>query len=178
MISTDNAALAAPLVETSATQPASRVVSIDIFRGLTMAAMIFVNALAGVPGLPWWTYHAHANEDLMTYVDMVFPFFLFIVGMSLPLSVTQRLKRNPSLPALWWHVVLRATCLVGLGLILANAEKADSARMGMSGALWALLGLISATLYLNVYPKSGRFPSYSKVLRILGLVGVVVIFAI
>ena len=56
---------------------AHRVLSIDIFRGLTMAAMIFVNALAGVRGLPWWTYHAPAQVDVMTYVDMVFPFFLF-----------------------------------------------------------------------------------------------------
>ena len=89
MTATDNAVLASPALETAAPSAVSRVVSIDIFRGLTMAAMIFVNALADVRGLPWWTYHAHANEDVMTYVDMVFPFFLFIVGMSLPLSVAQ-----------------------------------------------------------------------------------------
>src|SRR5580698_8866344 len=112
-------------IEAASRQPSSRVVSIDIFRGITMAVMIFVNALADVRGLPWWTYHAHANEDVMTYVDMVFPFFLFIVGMSLPLSVAQRLKRNPSVPALWLHVLARVASLVGLGLILANAEKAD-----------------------------------------------------
>jgi heparan-alpha-glucosaminide N-acetyltransferase len=156
----------------------SRVLSIDIFRGLTMAVMIFVNALAGVPGLPWWTYHAHANEDVMTYVDMVFPFFLFIVGMSLPLSVAQRLKRDPSLFALWLHVVLRSASLIGLGLILANAEKADASRMGISGNLWALLGLLSAALYLNVYPRSKRFPTYSLILRGIGLVGIVILFAI
>ena len=85
---------------TSVARPtASRVVSIDIFRGLTIAVMIFVNELAEVRGLPWWTYHAHANQDVMTYVDMVFPFFLFIVGMSMPLSVDQRLKRNASVGA-------------------------------------------------------------------------------
>jgi hypothetical protein len=178
MTSTDNAALTAPLVETSVTQPASRIVSIDIFRGLTMAVMIFVNALSGVSGLPWWTYHAHANEDVMTYVDMVFPFFLFIVGMSLPLSVAQRLKRNPSMPALWLHVAVRAASLIGLGLILANAEKADSSRMAINGNLWALLGLLSAALYLNVYPASKRFPAYSKILRGIGLAGVVLLFAI
>src|SRR5271154_1551042 len=55
----------------------SRIASIDIFRGLTMLVMIFVNDLGEVRGLPWWTYHAHAQQDLMTYVDMVFPFFLF-----------------------------------------------------------------------------------------------------
>ena len=165
-------------IEAASRQPSSRVVSIDIFRGITMAVMIFVNALADVRGLPWWTYHAHANEDVMTYVDMVFPFFLFIVGMSLPLSVAQRLKRNPSVPALWLHVLLRAVSLVGLGLILANAEKADAARMGISGNLWALLGLVSGALFLNVYPPSVRLPAYSKILRGLGLAGAIVLFAI
>jgi heparan-alpha-glucosaminide N-acetyltransferase len=154
-----------------------RVVSIDIFRGLTMAVMIFVNQLSDVRGLPWWTYHAHAQEDVMTYVDMVFPFFLFIVGMSLPLSITQRLKRNPSLPALWLHVLLRVIGLLVLGLILANADYADPVRMHISGSLWALLALLCAGLYLNVYPESKRLPSYSLVLRVIGLLGVIGLLA-
>jgi heparan-alpha-glucosaminide N-acetyltransferase len=155
-----------------------RVISIDIFRGLTMAVMIFVNALADVRGLPRWTYHAHASEDYMTYVDMVFPFFLFIVGMSLPLSITQRLKRNASLLALWAHVLVRVIGLLVLGLILANAEKCDPARTGIPGSTWGLLGLLCAGLYLNVYPKSGRFPKYALFLRLIGLAGVVVLLAI
>jgi predicted acyltransferase len=157
---------------------APRVVSIDIFRGLTMAVMIFVNQLSEVRGLPWWTYHAHAQEDVMTYVDMVFPFFLFIVGMSMPLSVAQRLRRNASLSALWLHVLLRVLGLLVLGLILANAEKCDPARMPISGSLWALLGLLSAGLYLNVYPKSDRFPTYPRILRFIGLFGVIALLAI
>ncbi len=114
----------------------------------------------------------------MTYVDMVYPFFLFIVGMSLPLSVAQRLKRNASMSALWLHVFLRVLGLLVLGLILANAEKCDPARMPISGSLWALLALLCAGLYLNVYPKSGRFPWYSNVLRYIGLFGVVALLAI
>lgn len=157
---------------------AARIVSIDVFRGITMAVMIFVNALSGVRGLPWWTYHAHAEQDLMTYVDMVFPFFLFMVGISMPLSVAQRLKRNPSQAALWLHVATRAFSLLVLGLILANAEYADSARMGMSGSVWALLGLISCSLYLAVYPRWERFPAYSTALRVAGLAGVAVTFAV
>ena len=73
---------------------APRVASIDIFRGLTMMLMIFVNELAEVHGLPWWNYHAPARVDVMTYVDVVFPLFLFIVGLSLPLSIDQRLKKD------------------------------------------------------------------------------------
>jgi heparan-alpha-glucosaminide N-acetyltransferase len=164
--------------DSKAAATAPRIVSIDIFRGLTMAVMIFVNALPESAGLPWWTYHAHAEQDLMTYVDMVFPFFLFIVGMSMPLSIAQRLKRNPSQGALWLHVALRCVSLLVLGLILANAEKADPARMGMSGSLWGLLGLVSCALFLNVYPKSARFPAYSTILRGAGLAGVIALFAI
>jgi hypothetical protein len=66
--------VAAVLPEARRTR-ARRVASIDIFRGLAMMVMIFVNDLAEVHGLPWWTYHAHAQQDVMTYVDVVFPFF-------------------------------------------------------------------------------------------------------
>ena len=105
-----------------------RLASVDIFRGLTMVIMIFVNDLASVRGLPWWNYHMKANVDFMTYVDIVYPFFLFVVGVSIPLAFQQRLKKNPSLPALWLHIGVRSLSLVVLGLILANAEKGDQAR--------------------------------------------------
>lgn len=167
-----------PRVPEGVRTTAPRVDSIDIFRGLTMAMMIFVNALSDVRGLPWWTYHAHANDDLMTYVDMVFPFFLFAVGMSLPLSIAQRLKRNPSLLSMWGHVAIRVIGLIVLGEILANAEKADHARMGMSGSTWALLALICAALYLNVYGSSERAKTYSWVLRAVGLAGVTLLLAL
>jgi len=155
-----------------------RVVSIDVFRGLTMMVMIFVNELSSAHGMPWWTEHAPAKVDVMTYVDMVYPFFLFIVGMSLPLSVAQRLKRNPSVPALWRHILARAGALITLGLILANAGKADASRMGFSGSLWGLAGLTCAALYLNVYGKQTRYRILFRALRIVGVVGVAVMFAL
>jgi hypothetical protein len=143
-----------------------------------MAVMIFVNALSDVRGLPWWTRHAPANVDVMTYVDMVFPFFLFAVGMSFTLSVAQRLKQNSSLSSLWGHVAVRVLGLIVLGEILANAEKADPARMGMSGSTWAFLALICSALYLNVYGKSGRAKTYSRVLRAMGLAGVLLLLVL
>jgi heparan-alpha-glucosaminide N-acetyltransferase len=160
------------------TVTAPRVVSIDIFRGLTMMVMIFVNELSSAHGMPWWTEHAPANVDVMTYVDMVYPFFLFIVGMSMPLSVAQRLKRDPSMVALWRHILVRVGALITLGLILANAEKADAARMGISGGVWALVGLVSAALSLNVYGKSERYAGLFRVLRVIGFGGVAAMFAL
>jgi len=160
-------------------RPASpRLASIDIFRGLTMTVMIFVNELAGVRGLPWWNYHMKANVDFMTYVDMVFPFFLFIVGLSMPLAIRSRLKRNPSLPALWMHVALRTASLMVLGLILANADDGDASRMIIRPAVWAILALAGAALFLNDYGESSRHATLHRWLRFVGLALVVTMFAI
>src|SRR5882757_2698151 len=118
---------------------APRVTSIDVFRGLTMIVMIFVNDLASVKGLPWWTYHAPGKVDVMTYVDMVFPAFLFILGMAIPLATEQRLRKDPSVLHLWLHILLRSVSLLVLGLILTNAGAGDSSLMGISSRLWAIV---------------------------------------
>jgi heparan-alpha-glucosaminide N-acetyltransferase len=170
----------AAVVENTAVTPAAsgvRVASIDIFRGLTVLVMIFVNDLGSVHGLPWWTYHAQANQDVMTYVDMVFPFFLFIVGMSMPLAITRRLKKDPSMTSLWLHVLSRSAGLVVLGLILANAEKGDPVRMGLNPNVWALLGLAGAVLFW-LAPSSGRRSGVFRWLRFAGLVLLVLTLAL
>jgi heparan-alpha-glucosaminide N-acetyltransferase len=168
----------APSVDRTGHTGSGRIASIDIFRGLTMTVMIFVNELAGVRGLPRWTYHMPADIDAMTYVDMVFPFFLFIVGLSLPLAVRSRLKHNPSTPALWLHVALRSFSLVVLGLILANADKGDPARMGISQGAWAVLALTGAVLFWNVYPGMKRHSPLVRSLRAGGLILMAAMFAI
>jgi len=157
---------------------APRLASIDIFRGLTMTLMIYVNEQSGVRGLPWWNYHMKAEVNAMTYVDMVFPFFLFIVGLSMPLAVTSRLKRSPSRIALWAHVALRTASLMTLGLILANADDGDPSRMILRPALWAVLALAGAALFLNDYGKPGRHARLFAALRIFGLALVIAMFAI
>ena len=165
-------------MEVAGTTASARLASIDIFRGLTMVVMIFVNELASVHGLPWWTYHAHAQDDAMTYVDMVYPFFLFAVGLSMPLAIRARLKKNASIAALWLHVVLRSAGLIVLGLILANAERGDPVRMGLNPNLWALLGLLGGALYLSVYSGSKPGVTVHRVLRVIGLVLVIAMYAI
>ena len=143
-----------------------------------MTLMIYVNEQSDVRGLPWWNYHMKANIDAMTYVDMVFPFFLFIVGLSIPIAIGSRLKRNPSLPALWGHVALRTASLMMLGLILTNADDGDASRMIIRPAVWAILALVGAALFLNEYDKSSRHARLFTGLRIFGLVLVIAMFAI
>src|SRR6202012_5077117 len=154
----------------------TRIVSIDILRGITMAVMIFVNDLDSVHGLSKWTYHMPARVDAMSYVDMVFPAFLFIVGMALPIAVRSRLRRDPSRGGLWLHIILRSLALLVLGLILANADAGDGARMHLSPYLWALIGLTGGVLLWNVY--TGLSPKWVTGLRVAGAAIIVFNFAI
>lgn len=136
-----------------ASMPPQRVLSIDIFRGLTMLVMIFVNDLAGVQGLPWWTYHMPNGVNGMTYVDVVFPAFLFIVGMTIPLSVERRLQRDGSQWKLWRHILLRFASLAILGIFIANSSKVDSRLTGVRMEAWSLIGFVGAILLWNVYAE-------------------------
>ena len=156
----------------------NRILSIDIFRGFTMLLMIFVNDLSSVKGLPWWNYHAHTMENRMTYVDMVFPAFLFILGMALPLALERRLRKDASMANLIWHIVLRTVALIVLGLILANAEMGSPANMhGLSTNAWALLALTGGVLFWMVYPRGSKHAVLFQVLRWGGL-GLIVAMAV
>src|SRR3978361_1435133 len=91
------------------TAPASfsRVLSIDVLRGVTIAFMILVND----PGDWAHTYAQleHAKWNGCTLTDLVFPSFLFLVGASIILSIHSRILRGDSRRALDSHIVRRAT---------------------------------------------------------------------
>ncbi len=162
-----------PTAAVLATPPPSiaqpgRIWSIDIFRGLTMVVMIFVNDLAGVKDLPWWTYHMPSKQSGMTYVDVVFPAFLFILGMAIPLALRRRMEQGDSGLRLWSHILMRSLSLVVLGLILANAEKADPKLTGLPPGVWPTIALMGAILYWAVYPTGGR-QSFYRALKYAGL---------
>ncbi len=156
----------------------SRILSVDIFRGLTMLVMIFVNALAGVKGLPWWTYHLPADVNGITYVDMVFPAFLFIVGMAIPLAISRRLDKGDSMLRLWTHILIRSLSLVLLGLIIANSYQVDPQLTGISEGLWGTFAFLAAILLWNVYPRSGGRQKLYRVLKSIGLLTIVGLLAI
>ncbi len=91
---------------TGGSSVSGRLLSLDLFRGATIAAMILVNNPGDWATVYWPLLHAHWHG--WTPTDLIFPFFLFIVGVSLTLS-----KRTEWKPAL-----ARAVKLVGLGLLL------------------------------------------------------------
>ena len=96
--------------------PAARLMSLDLFRGATIAAMILVNN-AGDERTTYWPLK-HAEWNGWTPTDLVFPFFLFILGVAMAYSFSSRLKRGESRLALLRHVLWRGLILFTLGLFL------------------------------------------------------------
>jgi heparan-alpha-glucosaminide N-acetyltransferase len=145
-----------------------RILSIDAFRGITILVMIFVNELAGVQGIPLWMKHMPADADAMTFVDMVFPAFLFIVGMSIPFAINNRLSKGDNIGQLQLHILFRTIGLIVLGVFMVNAEGGyNEEAMGMSIALWSLLFYAGVILIWNVYTFKSKAVIYT--LRAIGI---------
>lgn len=144
-----------------------RIVSIDAFRGLTFVAMIFVNGVAGVSGAPAWLKHMPADADAMSFADVVFPAFLFIVGMAIPFSTNARLAQGDDALGLQRHILYRAFALIVMGLFMVNAEGGFNAQaMPVSMPAWSLL------FYLAVFLAWGVMwfenPAITRAMRLVG----------
>lgn len=152
----------------------TRVASIDILRGLTIFIMVFVNDVAGVSGIPAWMKHIPAGENGMTFVDVVFPAFLFIVGMAIPLSLNKRLEKGGTTWEIWQHILIRSAALVVLGLLMINGEPLNPEATGMSKGLWNTLMFLCVILVWNKYSEAeGSTKKLFITLRWAGMIGLV-----
>jgi predicted acyltransferase len=118
--------------------PQGRLISLDVFRGLTMAGMVIVNN-PGDWGNVYWPL-LHAPWHGWTPTDLIFPFFLFIVGVSITLS-----QKSSS----WASILRRAAIIFALGLFLAGYPRFNIARWRIPGVLQriAVCYLAAASLY-------------------------------
>lgn len=141
-----------------------RVAAIDILRALTMVWMLFVNDIPGLEGVPHWLFHAHTNEDMLGFSDLVFPAFLFCVGMSIPFAIESRLKRGSTMGATIGHILERTLALVVMGLFIMNCDN------GAGGINWNWFSLMIATGFFLIwtdYPKSDH--RYTRLLQWAGI---------
>ncbi len=142
-----------------ATKPRAvgRVTSIDALRGLVMFTMIFVNDLAGASPrvVPGWMRHYPPGTNGMTFVDLVFPAFLFLVGMSVPLALGARLGRGEPPARTLLHVLTRTLSLLVVGVLMVN-EPADTGALGWPAPLWSVLMYLAAILAFSSFSPARR----------------------
>ena len=113
-----------------------RVLSLDAFRGFAIGAMLLVNN----PG-DWGHVYApllHAHWNGWTFTDWVFPFFVFIAGMAMTISLARRAAAGADKTALWLTTSRRALTIVGIGLLLNLIPSFDFATLRIPGVLQRL----------------------------------------
>ena len=137
-----------------------RIASLDVFRGLTMLLMLFVNDigdidLGHIQNAPWWLKHMPAKVDGMTLADVIFPFFLFIVGLSIPSALGKRIACGDSWAKLSLHIVTRSMALIFIGLCMVNScHGVHMAAMGISDAGWRVLLFTGVIVFWMRYPRT------------------------
>jgi predicted acyltransferase len=144
---TDSAIL--PTVERTSTIPkAHRWLSVDVLRGLTIGFMIMVNNNGGGDQAYWAMKHTDWNG--FTPTDLVFPTFLFLIGISTVFSTQARLAKGDSKSSLLVHTLRRALILFLLGLLVNSFPAFHLHTLRIYGVLprIAVCYLIVAILYL------------------------------
>jgi len=127
---------------------ATRLLSLDVFRGATIAAMILVNN----PGNDFaYAPLKHSQWNGWTLTDLIFPFFLFIVGLSLTLSFRSRIERSASKRTLLAHALRRSAIIFLIGLFLNGFPYFHLATWRVAGVLQriAIAYLAAAVIALH-----------------------------
>ncbi|MDQ2751628.1 MAG: DUF5009 domain-containing protein [Bacteroidota bacterium] len=141
-------------------QPQQRLYSIDVFRAVTMFLMIFVNDFDGVQNVPEWMKHAKASEDALGFADIIFPAFLFILGLSIPIAMQNRIKRGQTEDRLLLYILLRSFALLLMGVFQVNLENYSNASL-LPRPVWEIIITLAFFLiwidYSNNVKKQTRY---------------------
>ncbi len=148
---------------------------IDFLRALTMFIMIFVNDFWKIHDVPHWLEHAAFGEDFMGLADVVFPAFLFVVGMSIPFAIERRYSKGLSAESTIGHILTRTFALLVMGAFITNSEARLSPDVSYKIGVYWILMVTAFLLVWNNYPRTDS--RNRKILfSILKTAGVIILF--
>lgn len=139
--------------------------AIDMLRGLVMFLMVTVNDFWKVSDVPHFLEHFATMEDGMGLSDIVYPLFLFVMGMSVPYAIDRRYAKGCSAESTLGHILSRTFALLTMGVFIVNSERDFTTTLGFGEGVYLLLMLAGFFLIWNRYPKDWRPVRW---LRILG----------
>jgi heparan-alpha-glucosaminide N-acetyltransferase len=151
-----------------------RIASVDALRGLTILLMVFVNDLGRAA--PSWLHHIQPPDaDGMTLADVVFPTFLFLVGMSIPPAFERARAAGTSWLSQLGHILVRTAGLLLMGVIELNVEEGS----GLVGPAWGILAFAALILAWCAVPQSrGKKRKLIMAAKAIGIAGLVIMLAI
>jgi len=135
-------------------QTKKRYLSIDLFRGLAIVGMVFVNIVSKFDNVPDWS--KHAADYGLTYVDLVAPFFIFAIALTYKMSFDRYLKREGYVKT-YTKFIVRYGALVGFGFIGSVGSFATDGTKFSWGVLQAIGYAGIFTLFFIILPRIVRF---------------------
>ena len=132
----------------------NRILAVDIFRGLTMSMMILVN----YPGSYVYMYPplTHAKWNGITPTDFIFPFFIFIVGVSVALSFSRQVASAKPRKEMVKKILIRGVKIYAIGYFLHYLPELDFTKIDLFGVLQriAVVYVVCALLFLYTNRKT------------------------
>jgi predicted acyltransferase len=134
-----------------------RLISLDAMRGFTIAAMILVN----FPGNGDFVFSPlqHSEWNGLTPTDVIAPFFLFMVGISIALAYSKRLQRGDSKNEMYRKIAIRSFNIFAVGMLLNLIPDFNFSELRYTGTLHriAIVFFVCAMLFLNTSWKTQAF---------------------
>ncbi|QBQ40623.1 DUF5009 domain-containing protein [Sphingobacterium psychroaquaticum] len=158
-----------------ATTTVNRFLAIDVLRATTMFFMIFVNDIWTLSNIPSWIGHVAADVDGMGFSDIIFPLFLYIVGLSIPYAIANKIAKGASTYAVLMHIATRTIALLVMGVFLVNAENYNEGAY-LHKSWWVCLLILSFFLLWRVYPKNMKHIFWYRIAGVVLLLGLAFIF--
>jgi predicted acyltransferase len=139
---------------TSSAPATSRLLSLDVFRGITIAGMVLVNDPGSWEHIYWPLEHAQWSG--WTPTDLVFPFFVFIVGVAITLSLGRRVESGAITRHVYLKIIKRTLIIFAIGLFLNGLPHFPIAEWRIPGVLQriAVCYCIASIIFLNTRPRT------------------------
>ncbi|MEN5434257.1 DUF5009 domain-containing protein [Sphingobacterium faecium] len=145
--------------------------AIDMMRALTMLIMIFVNDFWKIHDVPHYLEHAAYGEDFMGLADVIFPCFLFSVGLSIPYAIEIRYTKGYESLSTIKHILSRTFALLITGVFIGNSEAGLAADTPYSIAIYWVLMILAFVAIWNDYSKvtNHRIQGLIPIFKIIGV---------
>src|SRR6188768_1545369 len=146
-------------------EPARRLLSLDVARGITIAFMIMVNNNGGAGS---WGFMNHAEWNGLTATDLVFPTIVFVMGVSVVFAIEARLARGVTRGQMVRHAVQRAAILCVLGVVVNSFPFFELDHMRFYGVLQRIAVCYLAVSLLYLWDGRARLLVTALVFTLVG----------
>jgi len=116
--------------------------------------MIWVNDFWTLKEIPKWLKHAGQGEDYLGFSDLIFPWFLFVMGMSIPFSIENRINKNETKLIIFKHIFSRFIALITMGLFHMNMEMYNLEFSTVSKSSFIIITTLAFFMIWNNIPKN------------------------